>query len=152
RSLMSAALCALVTAHASAQGTSSREEVRPAVTSFWGDTGLWFIPTAEVLKPGGWAFGAYRTELDFRQGSTDVAYYPGTLAIGAGGGIEILGAVRAVAPIDRVTRPLYAPATTLHSGVVNEYPFVREQWTGNNFGDVYVGTKVNLLSEQRRQP
>jgi hypothetical protein len=36
-------------------------------------------------------------------------------------------------------------------GVVNEYPFVRDKWTGNNFGDVYVGTKVNLLSEYRRQ-
>ena len=36
--------------------------------------------------------------------------------------------------------------------MVNEYPFVRQQWTGNNFGDVYAGTKVNLLSEHRQQP
>ena len=135
-----------------AQDTSRPQEVRPAVTSFWGDTGLWFIPTAEVLKPGGWAFGAYRTELDFKQGSTDVAYYPGTLAIGAGNRTEIFGAVRAVTSIDRDTRPLFAPANTPIGGVVNEYPLVREGWTGNNFGDVYVGTKVNLLSEHRRQP
>src|SRR5262245_58540437 len=152
RSLLPAALCVLVTTQAFAQDTPSREEVRPAVTSFWGDTGLWFIPTAEVLKPGGWAFGAYRTELDFRQGSSDVAYYPGTLAIGAGSRTEIFGAVRAVTSIDRDTRPLFAPITTSSSGIVNEYPFVRQQWTGNNFGDVYVGTKINLLSEQRRQP
>ncbi len=152
RSLVSAVLCALVTAHASAQDTSSPQEVRPAVTSYWGDTGLWFIPTAEVLKPGGWAFGAYRTELDFRQGSTDVAYYPGTLAIGAGPRTEIFGAVRAVTSIDRDARPLFAPVTTPTGGIVNEYPFVREQWTGNNFGDIYVGTKINLLSEHRRQP
>jgi peptidoglycan-associated lipoprotein len=110
------------------------------------------VPTAEVLKPGGWAFGAYRTELDFKQGSTDVAYYPGTLAIGAGPRTEIFGAVRAVTSIDRDTRPLFAPANTPIGGVVNEYPFVREGWTGNNFGDVYVGAKVNLLSEHRRQP
>ena len=152
RSLLSAALCALVTAHVSAQDTSSRQEVRPAVTSFWGDTGLWFIPTAEVLKPGGWAFGAYRTELDFKQGSTDVAYYPGTLAVGAGSRTEIFGAVRVITSIDRDSRPLFSPVTTPTSGVVNEYPFVREQWTGNNFGDAYVGTKINLLSEHRRQP
>jgi len=149
---LSVVLCALVSANVMAQDTPSRQEVRPAITSFWGDTGLWFVPTAEVLKPGGWAFGAYRTELDFKQGSTDVAYYPGTLAVGAGGRTEIFGAVRAVTSIDRDTRPLFAPATTINSGVVNEYPFVREQWTGNNFGDVYVGTKINLLSEQRRQP
>ena len=152
RSFLSAALCALVAAHASAQDTPSRQEVRPAVASNWGDTGLWFVPTAEVLRPGGWAFGAYRTELDFRQGSTDVAYYPGALAIGAGPRTEIFGAVRAVTSIDRDARPLFAPVTTPTGGIVNEYPFVREQWTGNNFGDTYVGTKINLLSEHRRQP
>ena len=152
RSLLSVVLSALVTAQVLAQDTSGRQEVRPAVTSFWGDTGLWFIPTAEVLRPGGWAFGAYRTELDFKQGSTDVVYYPGTLAVGAGSRTEIFGAVRAVTSIDRDTRPLFAPANTPIGGVVNEYPFVRERWSGNNFGDVYVGTKVNLLSEHRRQP
>ena len=76
--LLSAVMCALASANVWAQDSSSpSQEVRPAVTSFWGDTGLWFIPTGEVLKPGGWAFGAYRTELDFKQGSTDVAHSPG---------------------------------------------------------------------------
>ena len=80
------------------------------------------------------------------------SYYPATFAIGAGSRTEIFGAVRAVTSIDRDTRPLFAPANTPIGGVVNEYPMVREDWTGNNFGDVYVGTKVNLLSEHRRQP
>ena len=135
-----------------AQDSSNAQDVRPAVTSFWGDTGLWFVPTAEVLKKGGWAFGAYRTEMDFKQGSTDASYYPGTFAIGAGSRTEIFGAVRAVTAIDRDTRPLFSPATSGLSGVVNEYPLVRDEWTGSNFGDVYVGTKVNLLSEYRQQP
>ncbi len=132
-----------------AQDSPNAQDVRPAVTSFWGDTGLWFVPTAEVLK-GGWAFGAYRTEMDFKQGSTDASYYPGTFAIGAGSRTEIFGAVRAVTAIDRDTRPLFSPATSGLAGVVNEYPLVRDEWTGSNFGDVYVGTKVNLLSEYRR--
>ena len=152
RVLFSVVLCAVASVKVWAQDTTNRQEVRPAITSFWGDTGLWFVPTAEVLKPGGWAFGAYRTELDFKQGSTDVAYYPGTLAVGAGNRTEIFGAVRAVTSINRDTRPLFAPANTPIGGVVNEYPFVREGWTGTNFGDVYVGAKVNLLSEHRRQP
>ena len=151
-SLSWAVVCSLVSAPAWAQASSTSQEVRPAITSFWGDTGLWFVPTAEVLKSGGWAFGAYRTELDFKQGSTDVSYYPGTLAIGTGGRTEIFAAVRAVTAVDRDTRPLFAPASTGASGVVNEYPLVRQEWTGSNFGDVYVGTKVNLLSEHRRQP
>jgi len=152
RLLSSILACSLVSAPAWAQDSSKPPEDRPAVTSFWGDTGLWFVPTAEVLKPGGWAFGAYRTEMDFKQGSTDVAYYPGTLAIGVGNRTEIFAAVRAVTSVDRDTRPLFAPAATGTSGVVNEYPMIRQEWTGQNFGDVYVGTKVNLLSESRRQP
>ena len=141
-----------VGAPAWAQDSSNVRDVRPAVTSFWGDTGLWFVPTAEVLKKGGWAFGAYRTELDFKQGATDASFYPGTFAIGAGSRTEVFGAVRAVTAIDRDTRPLFSPATTGVAGVVNEYPLVRDEWTGSNFGDVYVGTKINLLSEYRRQP
>ena len=109
-----------VGAPAWAQDSSNVRDVRPAITSYWGDTGLWFVPTAEVLKPGGWAFGAYRTELDFKQGSTDVAYYPGTLAVGAGGRTEIFAAVRAVTSVDRDTRPLFAPATAGEYGVVND--------------------------------
>ena len=104
-------VCSFASAPVSAQDTSTPQEVRPAITSFWGDTGLWFVPTGEVLKPGGWAFGAYRTELDFKQGSTDVSYYPGTLAIGLGGRTEIFAAIRAVTSIDRDTRPLFAPAS-----------------------------------------
>ena len=47
-------------------------ESRPAIASYWGDTGLWFLPTAEVLRPAGWSFTVYRTELDFNQGFTDL--------------------------------------------------------------------------------
>jgi outer membrane protein OmpA-like peptidoglycan-associated protein len=152
RVFASSVVCLLVSAPLWAQDSPTPQEVRPAITSYWGDTGLWFVPTAEVLKPGGWAFGAYRTELDFKQGSTDVAYYPGTLAIGAGGRTEIFAAVRAVTSVDRDTRPLFAPATAGEYGVVNEYPLIRQGWTGQNFGDIYAGAKINLVSEHRQQP
>ena len=79
-----------------AQDATNAQDVRPAITSFWGDTGLWFVPTGEVLKKGGWAFGAYRTELDFKQGSSDASFYPGTFAIGVGNRTEVFAAVRAV--------------------------------------------------------
>ena len=131
---------------------SSDKEVRPAVTSFWGDTGLWFIPTAEVIKQRGWAFGLYRTELDFKEGATDATFYPVTFAVGLGSRTELFGAFRAVTHIDRDTRPLFAPATTSESGLVNDYPMVRTGWTGNEYGDAYVGGKINFMSEQRRQP
>ena len=135
-----------------AQDPPAPRDVRPAITTFWGDTGLWFVPTGEVLKTKGWAFGAYRTELDFKQGASDVSFFPATFAIGAGSRTEIFGALRTVTAIDRDTRPLFTPTGASDSGVINEYPFVREEWTGSDFGDLYLGTKINLLSEHRLQP
>jgi outer membrane protein OmpA-like peptidoglycan-associated protein len=135
-----------------AQDTAKGQDVRPAITTFWGDTGLWFVPTAEVIKQRGWAFAAYRTELDFKQGSSDATFYPATFAVGIGNRTELFGAFRTVTSIDRDTRPLFAPAATSESGIVNDYPLVRTNWTGSEFGDAYVGAKFNFMSEQRRQP
>ena len=133
-----------------AQGTG--EDSRPATASYWGDTGLWFVPTAEVVRPRGWSFSLYRTEFDFAQGQTDVSDWPATVAVGAGSRTELFGAVRVVTRIDRDTRPIFSTPTTDEAGLVNDYPFVRETWTGNDLGDVYLGAKVNLLSEYRQQP
>ena len=79
---------------------STDEAQRPATASFWGDTGLWFVPTAEVVRPRGWSFSLYRTEFDFAQGQTDVSEWPATFAVGAGPRTEIFGSVRVVTRID----------------------------------------------------
>jgi peptidoglycan-associated lipoprotein len=134
------------------QAQDEARPVRAATATYWGDTGLWFVPTAEVVRPRGWSFSVYRTEFDFKQGLTDVSDWPVTLAVGAGPRTEIFGALRAVTRIDRDTRPLFQPATTADAGLINDRPFVREQWSGNDLGDLYLGTKVNLMSEGVRQP
>ena len=48
RALAVAAVCALVAGTASAQ-TTSDDASRPATTTAAGDTGLWYVPTAETL-------------------------------------------------------------------------------------------------------
>ena len=49
----------LVTGKARAQAPAGMEEtVRPATTSIYGDTGLWFVPTGEVLRDGTWSASA----------------------------------------------------------------------------------------------
>ncbi len=128
------------------------EARRPATASYWGDTGLWFVPTAEVVRPRGWSFSLYRTEFDFTQGQTDVSDWPATFAVGAGSRTEIFGAIRVVTRIDRDTSPIFAPPEQTDAGLVNDYPFVRETWTGNDLGDVFLGAKFNLMSEYRQQP
>ena len=91
---LSGALAAMP-AWAQDDSSGTRTE-RPATASYWGDTGLWFIPTAETVKPGGFSFSVYRTEFDFKQGVTDVSDWPVTFAVGAGPRTEIFGALRVV--------------------------------------------------------
>jgi peptidoglycan-associated lipoprotein len=149
--LMTIATIALASSQAWAQGSQQSAEERPAMASYWGDTGLWFLPTAEVVRPKGWSFSLYRTEFDFKQGRTDVEDWPVTLAAGVGPRLELFGALRAVTRIDRDTRPIFEPNPD-EGGLVNDRPFVRDPWTGGHLGDLYVGAKGNLLSEQRQNP
>ena len=128
------------------------DETRPATATFWGDTGLWFVPTGEVLPTGNVSASVYRTEFDFRQGNTNVSFWPVTGAVGVGRA-ELFGSLRVVTRVDRDTVPLlFAGPNDETGGLVNEYPTVRDTWTGNELGDLYLGGKINLLSQQRLNP
>ena len=81
------------------------ETVRPATTTIYGDTGLWFVPTGEVLRDGTWSASGYRVNWDVRQGFTDISHFEGTFAFGVKNRAEIFGAVRFLTRIDRDTRP-----------------------------------------------
>jgi len=143
----------LVTGEAQAQAPAGMEEtVRPATTSIYGDTGLWFVPTGEVLRDGTWSASAYRLNWDVRQGFTDISHFEGTFGYGIGNRAEIFGAVRFLTRIDRDTRPIFGFGGDRFGGVDNNYPFVRQGWIGNDFGDIFLGAKVNLLSESREAP
>ena len=136
------------------QGMMTMEpDRRPATTSVAGDTGLWFVPTAEVLGPRKWSFSIYRVNLDYEQGFTDVSTFPITLGVGLGERVELFAAVEAVRRIDRDTRPIFFDTGTDEGGgVVNEYPYVREAWSGNDFGDIWVGAKFALLQQYEQDP
>jgi outer membrane protein OmpA-like peptidoglycan-associated protein len=143
----------LVTSEARAQAPAGMEEtVRPATTSIYGDTGLWFVPTGEVLRDGTWSASAYRLNWDVRQGFTDISHFEGTFAYGVKGRAEIFGAVRFVTRIDRDTRPIFGFGGDRYGGVDNNYPFVKEGWIGDDFGDTFLGAKVGLMSESRNHP
>ena len=63
-----------------AASSSTAEETRPATTTFNGDTGLWFVPTAEVLGKGQLSASVYRRATNWVQGYTNVADFAGTFA------------------------------------------------------------------------
>jgi hypothetical protein len=115
-----------------------------------GDTGLWFVPTGEVLPAKRWSFSLYRVNFDYVEGFTDVSNWPITFGAGLGGKVEIFGAVQAVRRIDRDARPIFFNAQG--GGVVNEYPLVSGGWSGNQFGDIWLGGKFNLSSQFDQKP
>ena len=78
----------IVSGHRRRKGTGPggrmEETDRPATTSIYGDTGLWFVPTGEVLRDKTWSASGYRVNWDVRQGFTDISHFEGTFAYRCG--------------------------------------------------------------------
>ncbi|HEY6508873.1 MAG TPA: hypothetical protein VIY56_12725, partial [Vicinamibacterales bacterium] len=117
-----------------------------------GDTGLWFVPTAEILPAKRWSGSAYRVNFDHQQGFTDVSDWPVTFGYGVKDRVEIFGSWTLVRRIDRDVRPIFRPTNTQVGGLVNQYPFVSGGWSGNQLGDLWLGGKFNLMSEYQQKP
>jgi len=152
--------CALWAAAASAQTPSSPsstsqqqppEETRPATTTFFGDTGIWFVPTAEVTPDGRIALSGYRRGTNYIQGYTNVGDFAGTFAFGLKNRAEVFGSFLVDTRIDRDVIPLFTTDPNI-GGVIDRYPRVNKQWTGDNVGDFYLGAKYNLWSQYRQNP
>jgi outer membrane protein OmpA-like peptidoglycan-associated protein len=127
------------------------EAYRPATTTFYGDTGLWFVPTGEVLPDGKWSASGYRRGTNYIQGYTNVADFAGTFAYGLKNKAEIFGSFLVDTRIDRDVRPVFVNDPAF-GGVVNGYPQVNRYWSGDNIGDFYIGVKYNLMSEYQQKP
>lgn len=139
------------TATQTSSSSTAAEETRPATTTFLGDTGLWFVPTAEVLGNGKWSVSGYRRGTNWIQGYTNVADFAGTFAVGVKDRAEIFGSFLVDTRIDRDLYPLFVNDSSF-GGVIDRYPRVNQHWTGDNVGDFYVGAKINLWSEYRQNP
>jgi len=135
----------------SSSSAASDSTLRLATNTADGDTGLWYVPTAEILARGKWSAAGYRTGFNYREGFSQVTNVPLTFGIGVSKRAEIFGSFRAVTRIDRDTRPLFQ-SDPLIGGVVGPYPFVKQGWSGSQVGDFLVGAKINLLSEADNKP
>jgi outer membrane protein OmpA-like peptidoglycan-associated protein len=131
--------------------TPTTDDTRPATTTFFGDTGIWFVPTGEILPHGKWSVSAYRRGTNWIQGYTNVGDFAGTFGVGIKDRAEIFGSFLFDTRIDRDLYPLFINDQTI-GGIVDRYPRVNQHWTGDNVGDFYVGAKVNLWSEYRQNP
>jgi peptidoglycan-associated lipoprotein len=138
---------------ATTSSQTTEEATRRATTTYEGDTGLWFVPTGEILPHKKWDFSFYDTEFNREAGFTNVRHFLGTFGIGIKDRVEIFGSVRFITRIDHdFENPLYALGNDA-GGPVNDYPYVHNDWTGDHkFGDTLIGAKFNILSEARQQP
>jgi peptidoglycan-associated lipoprotein len=121
---------------------------RPGLPTINGDTGLWFVPTAETLPNGNWSFSVFRANFDRRQGLTDVNQIGLTGAFGIGDRFEVFGSWRTVR-LDRDVRPVFVPSDPEFGGVSQEYPYIRRGWSKTLGGPITVGGKYGLLSQSQ---
>lgn len=121
---------------------------RPSTPTNFGDTGLWFVPTADVLPAKRFSGSVYRANYDRRQGLTDVSEIGITGAFGVTDRFELFGSWRLVR-LDRDVRPIFVPAEPVFGGVSQDYPYVRRGWSKTLGGPTYVGGKLNLISQSR---
>ena len=115
RSIGVAIVCALWASTALAQTPSQQTQApdstdtsRPATNTFSGDTGLWYVPTAEVLEKGEWSAGLYRAGFNYVEGFSNVSDIAATFAYGV---VQQDGAVRLLQD-GHAHRP--RPAADLH--------------------------------------
>ena len=127
-------------------------DIRPATTTPQGDTGLWFVPTAEILPAKRWSASAYRVNFDHQQGFTDVSNWPVTFGFGIKDRVEIFGAWTLIRRIDHDSRPIFRPEDQESGGLTNDYPFVSQGWSDNQLGDFWIGGKANFMSQRTRKP
>jgi outer membrane protein OmpA-like peptidoglycan-associated protein len=152
--LLCAVLMGASSATAQAQSQATTEETpasSAATTTFWGDTGLWFVPTAEVLPDRQWSASGYRRGTNLIHGFTNVGDFAATFGVGLGNRAEIFGSFLFITRIDRDLRPLLTGDAEV-GGFNDRYPNVHGAWTGNVLGDLYLGAKYNLLSAYRNDP
>jgi outer membrane protein OmpA-like peptidoglycan-associated protein len=132
------------------------DATRPATTTFLGDTGLWYVPTAEILPKKRHSVSAYYSNIDREAGFTDVSNFIGTFGYGVGDRVELFASIRFVSRIDRDFRSApdsgFVFGTNDGGGPANEYPRVQQGWSGSTFGDIYAGVKFNILSEYAQSP
>jgi len=121
---------------------------RPALPTFFGDTGFWFVPTADTLPARRWSASAFRANFDRRQGLTDVNQIGLTGAFGVTDRLELFGSWRVVR-LDRDVRPVFVPTDPAFGGVSQEYPYVRRGWSKTLGGPIVAGGKFNLISQPR---
>jgi hypothetical protein len=144
--MLSSEFVSAQTSPAPQQGTTT-QETRPATSTFEGDSGMWFVPTAELLSTDPkkrLSLNLHRADFDVNPGSTDIAHFSVGAAYAVHRQIELFGSWRALTRVDRDEEPLFNPGPA--GGIANDFPSLTSGF-GQGVGDLVLGVKVNLASQ-----
>jgi peptidoglycan-associated lipoprotein len=128
---------------------TSSTESRPGLPTFFGDTGLWFVPTADTLLRHKASVQVFRANWDERQGLTDVNNIGFTAAFGVSERVEVFGSWKVVRLRRGVRDPIFVPGDTTFGGVDQNFPYMASAWSKNRGGAPVIGAKWSIISESR---
>jgi len=151
--LLAAVGAAPVAAQTTSQPASSTQntstETRPALPTWFGDTGLWFVPTADTLPLHRASGSLFRANYDRRQGLTDVSDLGITLAFAASDRVEIFGSWKVVRLRRGVRSPTFVPSDPAFGGIDQTFPYLRRGWSKTLGGPFTAGAKWSVISQSR---
>ena len=124
-------------------------ETRPGLPTFFGDTGLWFVPTAETLPAHKASFQLFRANWDEREGLTDVNNIGFTAAFGVSDRVELFGSWKVVRLRRGVRNPTFVPSDPAFGGIDYLYPYMRRGWSKTLGSTPVIGAKWSLISQSR---
>jgi peptidoglycan-associated lipoprotein len=141
----------LVASAASAQQQTSAappqtQSAPPSTSTTSGDTGLWYVPTANVLPNRMWSFSLSRLEANEGQGFSNISTFPISFGIGLGGRTELFVSWDAQTRIDRDSSPLFFPGSATPGtggGIDVNHPLDRGKFV-HSVGDAWIGAKFAL--------
>ena len=128
---------------------STTTETRPGLPTFFGDTGLWFVPTADTLVRHKASVQLFRANWDERQGLTDVNNIGLTAAFGLSDRVEVFGSWKVVRLRRGVREPVFSPADPVFGGVDQNFPYIRRGFSKTLGGTPVIGAKWSIISESR---
>jgi hypothetical protein len=131
--------------------TSSRKttETRPALPTFFGDTGLWFVPTAETLVRHKASVQLFRANWDERQGLTDVNNIGSPRRSASPIAIEVFGSFKSFVCDVAFGIPCFRRRDPVFAGVDQNYPYMRRNFSKTLGSTPVAGAKWSILSESR---
>jgi len=122
---------------------------RPALPTSFGDTGFWYVPTAETLPSKKWAFSVFRSNRELRQGLTDASEIGLTGAVGLGTRAELFASWGVAQLYRDVDNPTFVSSDPRYGGVAQDFPYLRRRYSKNVGTPLLFGGKVNFISQSR---